>query len=99
MAAAYRGLLVDWGGVMTTNVFESFRAFCDEEGISADAVAELFRSDPESRELLVGLETGRLPEAEFEDRFAAMLGVAPSGLIARLLALGQPDEPMRAAVR
>ena len=24
----YAGLLVDWGGVMTTNLFDSFRAFC-----------------------------------------------------------------------
>jgi hypothetical protein len=28
-AAARRGLLVDWGGVMTTDLFASFRAFCE----------------------------------------------------------------------
>ena len=27
-----RGLLVDWGGVMTTNLFASFGAFCEAGG-------------------------------------------------------------------
>ena len=39
-----------------------------------------------SRELLIGLETGQLPEEEFEPRFAAFLGVAARGLIDRLFA-------------
>jgi putative hydrolase of the HAD superfamily len=94
----YRGLLVDWGGVMTTNVFDSFRAFCERAGIEPDAVGERFRSDPRSRELLVGLETGGLSEEEFEPRFAEMLGVPPTGLIDGLFAGGAPDDRMQAAV-
>jgi putative hydrolase of the HAD superfamily len=95
----YRGLLVDWGGVMTTNVFDSFRAFCAEEGLSPEAVGERFRKDPGSRELLVGLETGALPEEEFEERFAAILGVPSPGLIDRMFAGGRPDDAMHQAVR
>ena len=34
-AAALRGLLVDWGGVLTTSVFASFSAFCTSEGMTA----------------------------------------------------------------
>jgi putative hydrolase of the HAD superfamily len=98
VTASYRGLLVDWGGVMTTNVFDSFRAFCEAEGLSPEAVGERFRRDPESRELLVGLETGTLPEAEFEQRFAEILGVPPGDLIQRMFAGGQPDEAMQNAV-
>jgi epoxide hydrolase-like predicted phosphatase len=94
----YTGLLVDWGGVMTTNVFDAFRAFCEQEGLSPEAVGERFRSDRESRELLVGLETGALPEEEFEERFAAILGVPAPGLIARMFAGGQPDQAMHEAV-
>jgi putative hydrolase of the HAD superfamily len=94
----YRGLLVDWGGVMTTNVFDAFRAFCEQAGIEPDAVGERFRSDPASRELLIGLETGALPEEEFEPRFAEMLGVPPAGLIDRLFAGGVPDDAMQGAV-
>lgn len=95
----YRGLLVDWGGVMTTNVFDSFRAFCEQEGLSPKAVGERFRRDPDSRELLVGLETGALPEEEFEERFAATLGVPSPGLIDRMFAGGRPDDAMHEAVR
>lgn len=95
----YTGLLVDWGGVMTTNVFESFRAFCEHEGLSAEAIGERFATDPASRELLVGLETGALAEEEFERRFAEILGVAAEHLIERLFAGGRPDDAMLDAVR
>jgi epoxide hydrolase-like predicted phosphatase len=94
-----RGLLVDWGGVMTTDVFASFRDFCEREGLSPEAVGEHFRHDPVSRELLIGLETGAIPEAEFEERFGAILGVAsPAGMIGRLFAGGRSEEAMQAAV-
>ena len=33
-----KGLLVDFGGVLTTNVFDSFRLFCRSEGLDADAI-------------------------------------------------------------
>lgn len=95
---SYRGLLVDWGGVMTTNVFDSFRAFCAAEGLSPEAIGERFRHDPDSRDLLVGLETGALGEAEFEQRFGATLGVPADGLIERMFAGGRPDEAMQGAV-
>jgi epoxide hydrolase-like predicted phosphatase len=95
---ARRGLLVDWGGVMTTNVFESFRSFCDCEGLSVDVVTNLFRNDQASRELLIGLETGTLDEAEFERGFAAILGVQAQDLIVRLLGTGADDVRMQGAV-
>src|ERR1019366_5313411 len=44
------------------------------------------------------LETGKLPEEEFEQRFAAILGVDSPDLIERLMAGSQPDEEMLAAV-
>jgi epoxide hydrolase-like predicted phosphatase len=96
---AFTGLLVDWGGVMTTDVFASFRAFCEEESLSPDAVGERFRTDPASRDLLIGLETGTLPEADFEQRFAEVLGVSADRLIERMFAGGGPDPAMQRAVR
>ncbi len=95
-----RGLLVDFGGVLTTDVFSSFQAFCQAEGLSPDTVAQRFRRDPGARELLADLETGRIDEAEFEPRFAELLGVdGPEGLIDRLFAGMRPDEEMIEAVR
>lgn len=95
---AYRGLLVDWGGVLTSNVFDTFRSFCELEGLEPDTIRERFRSDRECRELLIALETGEIDEPEFEPPFAAMLGVEANGLIDRIFAGGRPDEEMLAAV-
>jgi putative hydrolase of the HAD superfamily len=95
-----RGLLVDFGGVLTTDVFASFREFCEAEGLLPDAVRDRFMEDPRARELLSDLETGRLSAADFESRFAGLLEVSrPEGLIDRLFAGMRPDEEMLAAVR
>jgi putative hydrolase of the HAD superfamily len=94
----HTGLLVDYGGVLTTDLFASFRAFCSAEGIEPEAVTKRFRSDPECRELLIGLETGALEEEEFEPQFAAILGVGAPGLIDRLFGGSGPDAPMVDAV-
>ena len=100
MATARRGLLVDFGGVLTTNVFASFASFCEAEGLESSVVRDAFRSDPQARELLFDLELGALDEAAFEERFAAVLGVREhKGLIERLFAGMSPDEAMLAAVR
>jgi epoxide hydrolase-like predicted phosphatase len=93
------GLLIDWGGVLTTNLFEAFRAFCEAHGLEPDAVTSKFRSDRASRELLIAFETGAVDELEFEERFGAQLGLAPEGLIDGLFAGSRPDEAMIAAVR
>jgi epoxide hydrolase-like predicted phosphatase len=95
----YAGLLIDWGGVLTTSLFASFNAFCALEGLEADGLARRFARDPGARELLIGLETGRLSEDEFERGLGAMLGVAPERLIDRMFGEVQPDETMLAAVR
>jgi putative hydrolase of the HAD superfamily len=93
------GLIVDYGGVLTTDVFASFRAFCEAEGLPPDTVRDRFRSDPEARELLAGLETGALSVAEFEPRFAALLEVKSERLIERLFGGMAPDEAMLDGVR
>ena len=98
-AARYRGLLIDWGGVLTTNLFDSFNSFCLQEGIEPGTIAQRFRHDRECRELLIALETGAIDEDHFEPKFATILGVEPRGLIDRLFAGSAPDAEMLAAVR
>ena len=94
------GLLVDFGGVLTTNVFESFRAFCVGEGLDADAFLNIFRSDPEARRELRRLEVGEIDEAYFEPLLAERLGIENSeGLIDRLFAGMKPDGAMVGAVK
>ena len=93
-------LVVDFGGVLTTNIWDAFGEFCSIEGLDPGAVKDLFRSNPEAMRLLRGLETGELDEAGFEPRFAELLGLADSdGLIDRLFGGLGPDEAMIGAVR
>ena len=95
-----RGLLVDWGGVMTSNLLASFSAFCSAEGLDPSALAGVFRSNPQARELLFGFEEGRISETEFENGLARLLGVTRAdGLIDRLFAGSTLEPAMVSAVR
>jgi epoxide hydrolase-like predicted phosphatase len=96
--ATCEGLLVDFGGVLTTNIWASFDAFCRVEGLDPGAVKASFRGDGEGLRLLRALETGALDDGEFERRFGALLGVEPDDLVGRLFAGLGPDEAMIAAV-
>jgi len=97
----YRGLLVDFGGVLTSSVIGSFQAFCEAEGLAVDALVDaLFgrlAGDPVARRLVADLECGRIDEAVFEPGLAEALGVRPEGLIDRLFA-GMLPEPEMAGV-
>ena len=96
-----RGLLVDFGGVLTTNVFVAFGGFCVREGLEPDFVRRAFREDPRSRTALERLEIGLCSEEEFEAELGAALDLPPErheGLIARLWADLGPDDAMIEAV-
>jgi len=91
---------VDFGGVLTTDVFKSFREFCEREGLDPDTVRKLFREDPEALAVLRRLERGELNEEEFAAEFGPMLGLADNeGLIDRLFAGMRADEAMVEAVK
>jgi epoxide hydrolase-like predicted phosphatase len=91
------GLLVDYGGVLTTNVWESFRAFCEAEGIDRDEVKRVFREEPEARALLRRLEAGELTEESFAPLFGPIIGMREDryeGLVERLFSGMQPEQAM-----
>jgi putative hydrolase of the HAD superfamily len=98
--AEHTGLLVDFGGVLTTSVWDSFADFCNDNGLAEDSVKRLFREDPDALADLRGLETGRLEEAAFEARFAKRLGLTEAtDLIDSMFRGMRPAEPMVEAVR
>jgi putative hydrolase of the HAD superfamily len=97
---AAKALIVDFGGILTTRIWDSFSSFCTAEGLDPNAVKELFRGDAEALALLRRLERGELEDKEFERDFGALLGIADTdGLIDRLFAGLAPDEAMLSAVR
>jgi epoxide hydrolase-like predicted phosphatase len=96
----YSGLLVDFGGVLTTSVWDSFADFCRDRGLAEDSVRRLFRADSAALADLRELETGRIEEEQFERRFAERLGLADAtDLIESMFRGMRPSEPMVGAVR
>ncbi len=100
MATEHRAVLLDWGGVMTSDLFGSFAAFCAEEDLDPDLLANMFRHDRNARALLIDFECGRVEEADFEPQLATALGLTwHEGLIDRLFARAALDPAMVDGVR
>lgn len=106
---APRGLVVDFGGVLTSSVGDSFKAFCDREGIDHEVLKTLVSSaygvGTEPDALVSMMETGRIDQGEFERRMGALLSegldhpIETEGLLSRMLADLRFDMPMVEAVR
>jgi epoxide hydrolase-like predicted phosphatase len=101
-----RALLLDYGGVMTSPITDSFKAFCTEEDISLEdfgtVVAAVGRTEDSP---FAKVERGDITEDEFDSALAALLtdrcgrAVVAKGLKQRMFALVQPDPVMHEAVR
>lgn len=99
MPSPPQALLIDFGGVLTTDVHESFGAFCRAAGGRGDEIARAFRESTAARALLVERETGRLSETAYEERFSALLradglDVRATGLLAGMTAALRRDDAM-----
>ncbi len=100
LGVRHLGLLVDYGGVLTSNVFDSFRDFCVAEGLDPDAIKRLFREDPRALRMVRGVETGELSQAEFDEGFGELLEIDDrAGLVDRMFGGVRADEQMLAALR
>lgn len=86
--------------MLTTPVWDSFAAFCEAEGLDPETIKNLFRTDPEALALLRRLETGEMPEDEFEAHFGKKLGLEdhPHLIDSMFEGMG-PHEQMVQAVR
>jgi epoxide hydrolase-like predicted phosphatase len=98
----HTGLLLDWGGVMTTNLFHSFGAFCATEGVEPDLLRQAFRHDDETRDALIAFEEGRMDDDLFASHLAKALGLPherAEGLLDRMMAGASVEPDMVAMVR
>ncbi len=87
MPAAYDGLLIDVGGVLTSDLFAGFDGFCAREGLSGVSFQQLYFESPDAQELFHRLELGEVDPADAELRMARLLGLPDEradGLFARL---------------
>jgi epoxide hydrolase-like predicted phosphatase len=110
VARQLRGLLVDYGGVLTNPLPDALGTWMRADGIDPDSFADLMRrwlTDGE-RNAVHDLETGRISAAEFERTLAAELsqvgepgGPPPeaAGLLTRMFAGFRREAGMVEAVR
>jgi putative hydrolase of the HAD superfamily len=90
----YKGFLLDFGGVLTSDFFGSIDDYCQQLGLPRGRFREVVTGDPVGRALYHRVERGEISQATFERDLAALLGVAPDGLVAGLLAGLRPDPRM-----
>ena len=83
---SYSGLILDFGGVITTDFYGGLSAFCVREGLDAGAFVAAIRNSAEGRAALKAVERGELPQREFEQVLGRLLGIDDNGLLARALA-------------
>ncbi|MGP3683352.1 HAD-IA family hydrolase [Streptomyces sp. IBSNAI002] len=95
----HQSLVLDFGGVLTTPVADSARAFCVREGLAPDAFTDVISKDPTGRELYGQLEHGQIGQAEWNSRTAPLLGVDATNLIGRVLSGLRPEPVMLCAAR
>lgn len=96
-----RGLLVDWGGVLTISVFEAYGAFCRAEAVDVARFAPVM-TDSRTQETVHAYERGEVTDEEFGPWLCDLLDVPADrvpGFLERLTATLLPDDAMIAAVR
>lgn len=107
-----RGLIIDWGGVLTTPMKEALLAWIEADDIDTDSYRQVMLEwftesyGPDGTISPVhGLEDGSLPAEEFERTLAERLrtrsglSVPPEGLLNRMFSLFEPVEAMYDALR
>jgi len=82
---SYQGLILDFGGVVTTDLFAELSAFCIREGLDPGAFARVLNDDGEGRNAFEDVESAKISQREFEATIGRLLGVDDRGLLARAL--------------
>jgi putative hydrolase of the HAD superfamily len=81
-----RGLILDFGGVITTDLDAALSAFCTREGLPPDAAILALRDTEAGRRMLAGAECGRISQRKLEITLAGLIGADDRGLLARAFA-------------
>jgi epoxide hydrolase-like predicted phosphatase len=107
-----RGVITDWGGVMTNPIVETVNAWLEADGIDRDSYFAVMRqwvqqayAEGGAVNPIHALERGESTDAEFEQALASELllldggPVSGTGLLARMFAASTLDEDMLALLR
>ena len=84
MERRFKGLILDWAGVLTTNMVEVFESFEAREGLPKGLFLSKW-ADPRGQNLYRRLELGEITQEDWNEGFGALLGISPENLMERVL--------------
>jgi putative hydrolase of the HAD superfamily len=84
MGRRFRGLVLDFAGVLTSNMVETIDMFEARERVLPGCFLKAWASQ-RGQELYRRLELGEISQVEWNDGFAAMLGIDRGNLMGRVL--------------
>ncbi|PWI12623.1 haloacid dehalogenase [Streptomyces sp. Act143] len=92
-----KGLVLDFGGVLTTPLLPAALAFERRAGLAEGTLLTGLYLDPEAIRLTEELERGSLTQAQWNEAAAERLGIPPDNLMGRIFADLRPEPAMIAA--
>jgi putative hydrolase of the HAD superfamily len=93
------GLILDFGGVLTTSVAACAAGFDRRAGLPDGTFLSIIAKDPEGAALYADLERGAITQAEWNERTAALLGIDGTNLLGRVLEDLHPEPTVIAAAQ
>lgn len=91
MSPSYRGLVLDFGGVLTTRMKLNGQAFERSEGLAPGAYFHALEKHPDGARIYADLEVGRATQEDWNRVIGGILGVDPTNLMRRALANLRPE--------
>jgi putative hydrolase of the HAD superfamily len=96
---SYKGLILDFGGVLTTSVPACAAGFDQREELPHGTFLNAITSNPVGRALYADLERGAITQVEWNERTAALIGIDGTDLLRRVLVDLQPEPTVIDAAR
>ncbi|WP_262505114.1 HAD-IA family hydrolase [Streptomyces sp. TRM68367] len=97
MSSSYRGLILDFGGVLTTRMRLNGEAFERSEGLEPGAYFHALNVNPEGVRVYSALEVGEATQEDWNRVIGGILGIDSADLMRRALANLRPEPAIVAA--
>ncbi|MER6529547.1 HAD-IA family hydrolase [Streptomyces sp. NPDC001508] len=97
LPAPYRGLILDFGGVLTTRMRLNGEAFERSEGLTPGAYFAALSEHPDGVAIYAALEVGEATQEDWNRVIGGILGIDPTHLMQRALANLRPEPQIVAA--
>ncbi|MGW3463512.1 HAD family hydrolase, partial [Streptomyces olivaceoviridis] len=92
-----KGLVLDFGGVLTTPLLPAALAFERRAGLAEGTLLTGLYLNPEGIRLTEELERGTLTQTQWNEAAGRLLGIAPDNLMGRIFADLRPETSVIAA--